>query len=446
MRTLNVHVDRVLAGTLHEGDDLWRFSYDNDWARSATGFDIAPGLPRSEPEHTDGGTQRPVQWFFDNLLPEERLREAISREAGIKGEDAFALLEYLGAESAGALTLLPPGAAWPATPSLQPLSDAALSRRIQGLPRHTLTAQAPKRMSLAGAQHKLLVVRCPGESVGFYEPEGAAPSTHILKPDHPDASAYPASVVNEYVCMRLARAAGLVVPKVHLHHVPEPVYVIERFDRRVEWRGRAADGTPELQVQRLHAIDACQLLNKARSFKHAGASLDALRQIVDRATNKAHTRLNLYRWLVFNIAIGNDDCHLKNLSFFVRPQGIELAPHYDLLATGAYYTKAFADEKALWPEVPLAIALPGAGTLARVTRQAVVEAGLALGLPKALSQRIVDEVVTQLARALPGEIDALQAVHGRLPREARASRASQLRFLRVLEKIVLAEMLKRLRR
>jgi len=445
VRTLDVHVDRVLAGTLHEGDDLWRFTYDKDWASDAAGFDLAPGLPRSELEHIDGGTQRPVQWFFDNLLPEERLREAISQEAGIRGEDAFALLQYLGAESAGALTLLPPGAAWPSTPSLHPLSNAALSRRIQGLPRHTLAAQAPKRMSLAGAQHKLLVVRCPGESVEFHEPAGAAPSTHILKPDHPDAGSYPASAVNEYLCMRLARAAGLVVPDVYLHHVPEPVYVIERFDRQVEWRGLRADGTPELQVQRLHAIDACQLLNKARSFKHVGASLDALRQIVDRAANKAHTRLNLYRWLVFNIAIGNDDCHLKNLSFFVRPQGIELAPHYDLLATGAYYTKAFADEKALWPEVPLAIALPGAGSFARVTRQAVIEAGMSLGLPRALSQRILDEVVTRLTRALPGEINALQVLHGRLPREARATRASQLRFLRVLEKIVLAEMLARLR-
>lgn len=44
--------------------------------------------------HVDGGTLRPVQWYFDNLLPEERLRETVSKEAGLKGDDAFALLEY----------------------------------------------------------------------------------------------------------------------------------------------------------------------------------------------------------------------------------------------------------------------------------------------------------------------------------------------------------------
>lgn len=50
----------------------------------------------------------------------------------------------------------------------------------------------------------------------LYEPEGATPSTHILKPDHPDTESYPASVINEYLTMRLARAAGLPVPDVYM--------------------------------------------------------------------------------------------------------------------------------------------------------------------------------------------------------------------------------------
>ena len=101
MRSLNVYIDRKLVGVLQEGDDLWRLEYDEQWAGAPDGFDLAPGLPRTQRAHADGGTNRPVQWYFDNLLPEELLRQAISKEAGIKGEDAFALLEYLGAESAG---------------------------------------------------------------------------------------------------------------------------------------------------------------------------------------------------------------------------------------------------------------------------------------------------------------------------------------------------------
>ncbi|SFG25413.1 HipA N-terminal domain-containing protein [Neptunomonas qingdaonensis] len=51
---------------------------------------------------------RPVQWFFDNLLPEEGARELLASGAKIDKADAFGLLETFGAESAGAMTLLPP--------------------------------------------------------------------------------------------------------------------------------------------------------------------------------------------------------------------------------------------------------------------------------------------------------------------------------------------------
>lgn len=62
-----------------------------------------------------------------------------------------------------------------------------------------------KRMSVAGAQHKLPVVYRDDE---LYEPVGREPSTHILKPDH-QSDDYPASVINEYAMQRLAaRLAG----------------------------------------------------------------------------------------------------------------------------------------------------------------------------------------------------------------------------------------------
>jgi serine/threonine-protein kinase HipA len=90
MRSLNGYIDHRLVGALHEGDDLWRFEYDEQWAEALNGFDLAPGLPRARRMHADGGTNGPVQWYFDNLLPDELLRQAISKEVGINGEDAFA--------------------------------------------------------------------------------------------------------------------------------------------------------------------------------------------------------------------------------------------------------------------------------------------------------------------------------------------------------------------
>src|SRR3546814_19231023 len=93
------------------------------------------------------------------------------------------------------------------------------------------------------------------------QPVGSEPSTHILKPDHPDPD-YPHSAVNEWFVMRLARRMGLTVPDVSRRYVPEPLYLIERFDRSLGPAG----------VQRLHAIDACQLLNPDRQ-KSAASSV-----------------------------------------------------------------------------------------------------------------------------------------------------------------------------
>jgi serine/threonine-protein kinase HipA len=174
-RRLDFFINQVQLGTLHEDNDLWTLVYLPQWAQRPDSFDLSPALPRSRLLHRDGATLRPVQWYFDNLLPEETLRELIAADAHLRNhDDTFALLEYLGAESAGSLTLLPIGELPQAHPALKPLPYADLSRRILGLPRATLTREAPKRMSLAGAQHKMLAV-LKGSDV--YEPVGSTPST-----------------------------------------------------------------------------------------------------------------------------------------------------------------------------------------------------------------------------------------------------------------------------
>ncbi|MGM9484792.1 HipA domain-containing protein [Roseateles sp. NT4] len=444
MRSLQVYVDRTCIGALSEANDLWVFDYDKAWAEMERSFDLSPALPREKLRHADGGTERPVQWYFDNLLPEELLRQSIAKEAGIKDhEDAFALLEYLGAESAGSLTLLPPGAPLPDEFALKELSDAELSRRIQALPKQTLSKGAPKRMSLAGAQHKLLVV-VKGDSL--YEPVGATPSTYILKPEHTEYGTYPASVFNEFLTMRLADAARLETPAVLMKHVPEPIYLIERFDREVKNEGSGRRRGAPLEapaINRLHVIDGCQLLNKARTFKHSGATLTSLVKIIERTTNKIQTRTRLFRWLVFNVLVANDDCHLKNLSFHVNHEGIWLAPHYDLLATGVYYTKAFADEHATWDRVRMAFALPGAKTFGEVTLKAVLAAGQFLGLPERVARRLVNEVTGNVAKEF-AQILAEHEQQQPVDAERAAGFALEARLLRVVDRITLPEMLQRL--
>jgi len=464
-RRLDIFINQVQLGTLHEDNDLWTLAYLPTWVERPDSFDLSPALPRTQLLHRDGATLRPVQWYFDNLLPEERLRELIAADAKLRNhDDAFALLEYLGAESAGSLTLLPPGKSPLASPALQPLPYEELSRRIRALPRTTLTREAPKRMSLAGAQHKMLAV-LKGQDV--YEPVGATPSTHILKPDHPDHDTYPASTYLEWLTMWLATAARLPTPPVSLLHVPQPVYAVERFDRRFDRAGFApeTEATPPA-VERVHVIDACQLLNKSRLFKY-GANVQVLRDLSQACEDKLTTPVRLFRWLVFNLLVANDDCHLKNLSFLVTPGRVDLSPHYDLLATGVYYTRAFAHERELWPAVPLAVRLsPEVERLDQVTPEGVLAAAATLGIPQPLALRTVRDVVARVLTAfdlLYAKLEprdkglmALQKVNdlrapkldaaiedSAIPPDSGPDRIQRVKLLRVLRHIVLPEMVLR---
>ena len=135
--------------------------------------------------------------------------------------------------------------------------------------------------------------------------------------------------------MRMAGAAVLPVRKVGLLQVPEPVYVDERSDRSFDpLQLRPDTGAQPPAVQRLHIIDACQLLNKSRLLKPAGATVDTLREAIERTGDTLALPQRVFRWRVFNLLVANDGCHLKNLSCIVQANTITLAPHYDLLATG----------------------------------------------------------------------------------------------------------------
>ncbi|THT99631.1 type II toxin-antitoxin system HipA family toxin [Lampropedia puyangensis] len=374
----------------------------------------------------DGSTHRHVQWFFDNLLPEEQLRSLMAKEARIPEADAFALLAYLGSESAGALSLLPPDAPLPHAHSKRLLTDDALSARIRNLPRISLTAESPKRMSLAGAQHKLLVIQ---EGEQLFEPEGATASTAILKPEHDNQQHYACSVINGYVTMRIAQTVGLQVPNVYVRYVPEPVYLIERFDR---------NGSQS----RLHTIDASQLLGQSRSYKYTEASLSTLVKIASACAAPAIARQRLFLWLVFNTLMGNNDAHLKNLSFMVSPQGFHLSPHYDLLCTAAYETKALSEYAAHWPQSLLTIALPGASTFADVRMANLLAAGEVLGIKPVTAKRMVQQLANALPVAFTKEKQAWVERHQTL--NLPSTQAAEHRVLNVMEHMVLQEMLQQI--
>ncbi|WPL21834.1 HipA domain-containing protein [Thiorhodovibrio frisius] len=140
--------------------------------------------------------------------------------------------------------------------------------------------------------------------------------------------------------MRLAAATGLDTATVELHQVPEPVLCVSRFDR---FRQGAA-------VRRWHIIDGCQLLDLASSYKYErpygdhrdvreirdGASLEVFFAAIKASPQPAKAKLQLLRWLIFQVLLGNADAHAKNLSFYMTASGPVQAPAYDLICSAVY--------------------------------------------------------------------------------------------------------------
>lgn len=427
-RSLRASINQQDVGSLQEVAGLWSFQYTPDWLANPKGFALSPHIPLSAQPLLDGASQRPVQWYFDNLLPEEDQRVLLAKDARLDAADAFGLLAWYGAESAGSVTLLPPEAAPQTIELLRPLPDDALQARIRQLPKSPLTHAAIKRMSLAGAQHKLAVVL---EDGALFEPAGATPSTHILKPDHPDAD-YPHSVINEWFVMRLARRLGLDVPEVHRRYVPSPVYLIDRFDRVAGAQG----------WQRRHAIDACQLLGLDRSFKYTQGSMDSLAALANACRSPAVARSRLFGWLVFNVLVGNSDAHLKNLSFLVSHEGVQLAPFYDLLSVATYDSPAF--DKSGWPaQTQLAWPILGVRHFSDIRRGLLLEAGVALNLVKGTAERLLENLRSRIvseAEALYAEVEAENARIAHARPELAATMAGESRCVRAISHTVIKEM------
>lgn len=327
---LSVWWDGGISGCLYlgpDGDTL--FAYDADWLADPK----APALSFSLPKQAEPFKRSAVQAFFGGILPEEGQRTAIARALGVSADNEFRLLEYLGGEVAGALTLLPegetPASPSDATPKL--LDDDALVQLLDHLPlRPMLAGEDGLRLSLAGAQSKLPVLLIDGQ---IALPAPGQPTSHILKPP---ISRFEGTTENEYFCMSLASAIGLDVAPVEMRVVADRSFLlITRYDRAV---------VTDRSVTRLHQEDFAQALGVPSHRKYAseGGPIfpDCFALLRRAATRPAREILKLLDAAIFNLIIGNADAHAKNFSLLHSGGSgggaITLAPLYDLLSTVIY--------------------------------------------------------------------------------------------------------------
>lgn len=152
--TLFVHYRTMLVGSLTPLESgRMRFQYAESWSGSPSAFPISLSLP------LDGAfTEAARHGFFANLLPEGLVREQICRALQICTDHDFQLLQAIGGDCAGALTITPallPAADDRSASGYERVSDEQLERWAMGAPTafSEVTGRNQVRLSLAGAQY-----------------------------------------------------------------------------------------------------------------------------------------------------------------------------------------------------------------------------------------------------------------------------------------------------
>ncbi len=349
---LNLWADDQKVATLgyEPLNDRWSLVYDTDWVATPGAFPLSPALPLQPP--ATGYAVGAVKRFVENLLPEGRALDIAATTYRVSKSNIYALISALGTETTGAFRFWRSDEVPPAVAAKPPREVAReeLDHRIAERDEMPLAVWDGKvRMSIAGVQDKLMVYldRPLGDGGRLFLVEPPLASTHILKPD-PARHLTPHLVVNEHFCMSLARRMKLPVAQVSIYRTPRPVLVVRRFDRVVVQGGGQGANAPT--VQRLHIIDAAQASDLPESYKYErnlgsgehvrnirdGVSFEMLFARVEQTVNKAVARMTLLRWALFQFLIGNSDAHGKNFSFFVRREGLDPAPWYDLVSVVQY--------------------------------------------------------------------------------------------------------------
>ncbi len=324
--SLEVRFGTLIIGAVRvDESDRFCFAYDLAWCTRDGRFPVSLTLPIASHEYVAG----PAHTFFANLLPEGAVRQAICARLGISPDNDFALLQAIGGECAGALSLVDP-----ARPPVDPddfgyeeLTDQRLQDVVADDAIPLLIGGTTTRLSLAGAQDKLPVALLDGK---LHLPLNTAPSTHILKLPNPR---YPHLPANEAFSLGLARRLGFEVVRGELFtRTDPPSLLVPRYDRIP-----SEDPWP---VRRVHQEDLCQATGLPPTRKYeAEGGLTLARAVTVIRDHVARPLVDVPRviqWQAYNIVLGNSDGHAKNLSIIYSDDGLKLAPFYDLVSTREY--------------------------------------------------------------------------------------------------------------
>jgi serine/threonine-protein kinase HipA len=328
MKTLKVYHEDSLVGILSRTEDLtYAFEYEESWRQNERAFPLSLAMPLSTKQYGNKLTLS----FFENLLPEGEVRESLQRQQGV--QEPFEFLKKFGQDCAGAI-IITDAMNYKYSLAAAKLEPLEMTKIFEAIRNHESVAEVIAEsgagyLSLAGAQDKFPAVYT---NQRFYIPTHGAATTHIVKVPI-WRSGVKESVYNEYYCMTLARTLGFRIPPCQVVEGESPLFVIERYDRYHDTRGN---------TRRIHQQDFCQaqgLTSESKYEEKGGPSLKRNFDLIQKHVTikkRAESMSSFMDWVCFNLLIGNNDSHSKNISLLYQEGRVELAPFYDLLCIALY--------------------------------------------------------------------------------------------------------------
>ena len=227
------------------------------------------------------------------------------------------------------------------------------------------------KMSIQGVQPKLSAVLSIKDGKFILVDKGGR---YILKPQHQFYTQLPET---EDLTMKLANEIGLEIPVHGLLWSKDNTltYFIKRFDRKG-------------QNDKVPVEDFAQLAGLSRDTKYDYSMEKIVKLIDDYCTFPAIEKIRLFKLVIFNYLIGNEDSHLKNFSIITDDNQIRLSPCYDLV-----------NSTIILKEQDEEIALPLNGKKKHLTRNILVNY---FGIEKCeLTEKSIEKVLETISLALP---------------------------------------------
>ena len=302
---------RVISGNVQAGKLIKEAQFSFQYSDSARSSDAVSLVMPVSGETLTRNSLHPV---FEMNLPEGYLRQRIIERfrKHAKVDDMF-FLALQGSASIGRLGFESEDIE---RASVESLSLRELVSTDDPAMFEKLVDRYIAQTTIAGVQPKVLV------------PENTEPKSIVNLPNlivKTSGPEFPDLSINEFICMSIARQAGLEVPDFFLSE-NQRLFIMRRFDIANDDR-------------RIGMEDVCVLMG-ARADQKYDRSYEQVAKAIKIFSNRPNSDLEaFFRSLCVSVLVGNGDAHLKNFALLYDDPSTGkgwLSPAYDIVNTTVY--------------------------------------------------------------------------------------------------------------